>query len=193
MKTLFTLPGVTSYSSTDVNTKGSFQEAGDQLYQWVYNAGAVAARAGGPACYDASNIGESDFLQDCLPDAADADVNFFAGIWMSAVPAESYGWILVKGTYATGKLAPSTTALPAAGDQLIPSTATDTTGTGASRAFALLNGIDISDSITTATGYATILNALLIAPCCICLDAVTDTGTATDTVSANIFVRGLMR
>ena len=80
-KLLFVTTAITEVSTKDLEGKGTLRWLDGLLYQWVYNCGAVAARADSPACYDVSANGTSaDFIKECLPDCADADIAFFAGI-----------------------------------------------------------------------------------------------------------------
>ncbi len=186
---------VTEFKSTDVEGKGTLRWYNNELYQWVYNCGAIDARADSPACYDASNGGEDYFFQKALPDPADADVQFFAGIWMSAVPTTYYGWIKVMGLAIDAKVAVASGGASAVGDQFVPTTNTTTTGTGAARAFALLPAIDVSDTITTATGYTPFTMQNVLAPHCIALEAaITGGSPATDTapLEYNMYVKGML-
>jgi hypothetical protein len=195
-KVLFVTEEVTEYSSKDLEGVGTLRWVDGQLYQWVENDGAVAARAGGPACYDVSaNGGASTFMSKCLPDAADDDINFFAGIWMAAVPADYFGWILVLGRYADANIAVASGGASAIGDQLVPSTSTDTTGTGAARPYAFIPGIDISVANSASTVKDLTAVGYKILPHCVALEAITTGGSpATDTtpLTFDLFVRGLM-
>jgi hypothetical protein len=135
------------------------------------------------------------FLSECVPDAADADLAFFAGVWMSAVPALSYGWILVQGRYADANIAVASAGASAIGDQLVPTTLTDTTGTGAARPFAFLPGIVAATVNSAATCKDLLAMSYHLAPHVIALETVTTGGSpATDTTprTFDVFVRGLM-
>ncbi len=195
-KVLFNTTALTQTSTSDLEGKGTLRVVDGKLYQWVYNCGAVASRAGGPACYDVSENGDSDdFSCECLPDCADADIAFFAGVWMAAVAAESYGWILVLGRYPAAKVAVASGGSQAIGDQLIPSTSTDTTGTGAARPYAFVAGIDVSVVNSASTVKDTNPMGYRLYPHCIALETITTAGSpATDTapLTYDLFVRGLM-
>lgn len=194
------LTSLTETATTDVEGVGTMRE--DQFgnkYRWLYNAGAVAARAGYPACYDASNLAASDFLQKALPDPADADVNFFAGIWMAAVAAASYGWVLTNGVYTTAKMAGAETGTTAGSpsaavnDLLIPSTLTDTTGTNVSRAFAFLSQAAVIGAAVVGTGAGTAATVTqLKRPGVRVLSSGTPVGSGTGASPVNVMVEGFI-
>ena len=114
---------------------------------------------------------------------------------MAAVAAESYGWILVQGRHADAKIAVASGVDGAIGDQYVPSTYTATTGTGAARAFALIQGLDASIADSASTVKDLVAVGYKFAPHCVALEAPTTAGSpVTDTapLTYDIFVRGLM-
>jgi len=194
-KQLFVTKALTEYSTKDLEGAGALRWYNNKLYQWVENDGAVAARAGGPACYDATNADDDDFLGKCLPDCAAEDLALFAGIWMAAVPADSFGWILVLGRYPNARIAVASGGASAIGDQYLASTYTTTTGTSGVVAFAFVAGLDISVVNSASTVVDLTAVGLKIAPHVIVLEAVaTATGITTLTTAKlfDVFVRGLM-
>ncbi len=183
---------LTDFGSVDIEGKGSMRE--DRFgnkYQWVYNASSIDARAGGPACYDESLVAGDTFLKHVLVDTADADIKYFAGIFISAIPTLQYGWIKVRGYYADARQAVATGGSSAVGDQLIPSTLVTTTGTGAARAFAFIVGL-----VATATSSgSTDAHSLFYDPHVVAAEAIaTGDSAATNTVPEldDVFVKGLL-
>ncbi len=184
--------GLTEFKATDVEGAGTerIDEKG-RKYRWIYNVSAIAARVGAPACYDMSNGAAADFVDEVLVDAADEDINVFAGVFMSAIPTTNWGWIQTWGRYGTARVGIGTTAgTIAVGDQLIPYTATSTAGTGATKAMAFILGADISVAATTSQDTV----QKFIIPHIIPLEAQdvnTDAASTTpDTIS--VFVKGLL-
>lgn len=102
---------LTDFNTTDKEGIGAVRFEGAKVYKYVkYNqgAGTVAAVAGNMAYYhgdDSYTATEADVTSD-LSDSA----NIGAGMLMSAIPHQSYGWIQIKG------VATLTTALTAGAD-----------------------------------------------------------------------------
>jgi hypothetical protein len=89
---------LTDYSTTDKEGIGAIRFEGAKVYKYVkYNqgSGTVAAVAGNVAYYhgdDSYTATEADVTSD-LSDSA----NIGAGVLMSAIPHQSYGWVQIKG------------------------------------------------------------------------------------------------
>jgi hypothetical protein len=200
MKTLF-FTALTETSTSDLEGIGTtrIDQYGNK-YRWVYNCGAVASRAGGPACYDATLLAAATFLQHALPDAADADVNFLAGIWMAAVAAASYGWVMTNGIYGTAKMAGAETGTTAGSpsaavnDILVASTLTTVTGTNTSRAYAFLSQAASIGAAIVGTGAGTAATVTeLVRGRVRVLSSGTPVGSVTTTSPVNVLVEGFIR
>lgn len=186
---------LTEYAESDLEGVGTTRE--DQYgrkFRWVKNASDNAARLGGVACFDASNLTTSKFLQECTTeDIAAGDVPYFAGLWMSAVPGGCYGWIITNGVYDTARVGMNSGGTDlAAGGLLVPNVSTDTTGTGTAVVYALIDGEVIS---TLGADTALTPSAVQLAarrPHCVVMEAC-GTGTS-DTVglTLSVFVKGLI-
>lgn len=119
-KVLFEV-ALTDYDDVDVEGVGTLREEGNKVYKWVENISASAALvAGQPVCYDVSLAATpAAMFQGVLQAEAAADIEFFAGIAMSAIPFGEYGWIQVQGVSITALCINSDSVAVAAGDTLI--------------------------------------------------------------------------
>lgn len=185
------MSNLTDFSSADEVGVGTLRE--DQYgnkFRWVKNDDSIDARAGGPACFDAGNYASSALIENCLIDTAAEDIDLFAGIWMSNVTTKYYGWIQVWGRYKGANFAIASGGSVGAGDQMIPSTLVDTGHTAASRAYAFINGADISLAATTAQDTV----QAFIMPHVVSLIAVATVSGVTGTTpqTASVFVKGLL-
>ena len=182
--------GLTTTSSSDLEGKGTERtdERGN-TYRWVYNASAVASRVGQPACYDASLYAAATFLQHVLADPADEDINFLAGVFISAIPTLNYGWIMTNGKYNTCRVAIASGGAIAIADKLVASTLVDTTGTAAARPYCFLAGLVAAD-----TGNAAAMS-LFYAPGGIAMVAVATGSGVTGTLpqTTTLFIKGLSK
>lgn len=161
---------LTDTDSSDLESVGVLREdEKGNIYRWVKNGESTALAAGQTVMYDAGNAGSS--LYESVVDdatAASEDVALFAGIAMSAIPSEEYGWILVDGYYSSALCdEPGTTAI-AIGDILVPS--------------ASNNYLDYAVGIGTAPTYVNH---------CVALEAVSTATPATATTTTiKVLVRG---
>lgn len=189
-KTLF-VTALTDTKTTDVEGIGTerFDQYGNK-YIWVYNASAIAARAGGPACYDASLYSSENFRRHVLVDTADDDTNFFAGVFMSAIPTLNYGWILAEGRYAGIRIAQASASSMALGDLLIPSTLTATNATGVAKAFAFIAGYTLAAAWTGNTG-AGFLSGLMNQNVKLLAAVASAAASSTAAQEGTVFVKGL--
>jgi hypothetical protein len=168
-------------------------------YRWVKNTGTVAAKAGAPACYDATDVAETTFLKACVTDEiATADQAFFAGVWMSAVAASGYGWIQTFGEYDGVRIALGSGGTDlAVGGMIVPNTATDTgtaTSLGSAQDYSFMDGVDPFQIGTGNATSCTIDEATLRArrPHAVLLEGY-GTGTATGSnLALKAFIRGLI-
>ena len=134
--------GLTETRTTDVEGKGSVRE--DRFgnkYRRVYNLSAFDARVGAPACFDATLYNNTNFLKNVLSAPTAEDVNFLAGVYISAIPTLNYGWIMIMGMYGSSRVALASGGSFAINDTALASTLTDTTGTAAIRPYSFLNGV----------------------------------------------------
>ncbi len=191
-KTLFET-GLTDTSTAalgDIEGVGTirYDEKGNR-YRYVKNLESIAARAGGPAMYDITNNGAAaDFLDECTVDGVDLDRPGFAGIWMAAVPALGFGWIMTLGRYDEARGAVVSSVTWAIGDVLIPSTLTNTSHTAVSAAYAFILGVDVSLTASDDTG---VIFSAFMSPHVICLEAATSLTTTLATM-VDVYVKGLV-
>lgn len=184
------LTDVRTAAEGDTEGKGTVRtDSKGNDYRWVKNLDAFASRAGGPAMYDLTNNGAAaDILDECTVDGVDNDIAMFAGIWMAAVAALGFGWIMTKGRYDEARLAIASGATLAIGDRLIPGTVTDTTATAAAAAYSFILGPDISMDVEDATAVTL---ATLLAPHVVALEAATAL-TTTLATTHDVFVMGVI-
>lgn len=191
-KTLF----VTSLTDTSTSTLGDIEGIGTtrydekgNRYRYVKNLDSFAARSGGPAMYDLTNNGSAaDILDECTVDGADLDRAMFAGVWMAAVPALGFGWIMTLGRYDEARGAVESSVTWAIGDVLIPSTLTNTAYTAASASYAFILGVDVSLTASDDTG---IIFSAFMSPHVICLESTTSLTTTLATM-VDVYVKGLV-
>ena len=80
--------------STDVEGVGSLRWEGSKLYRWVQNSTGEALVVGALVCYDPANAGA---YHEKVEKPATAYIYNLAGVAMSAMPSDEYGWILIFG------------------------------------------------------------------------------------------------
>ena len=200
LKTFF-VTSLTEYSAYDATRPdlGDLEGVGtvriDQYgrrFRWVKNDDASAARAGAPCCYDETDVAEKTFLKYvAVDDIAAGDLKYFAGLWMSAVPAAGFGWIITHGVYDTARVAVVSGGTVVAGNILIPNASTDTAGTAASKPYSLYAIMVQGLTLATAAGQ---IDAMMD-PKCIAMDAITagsDDSTVTVPSTTSVFVKGLI-
>lgn len=185
--------GLTETRTTDVEGKGSVRE--DRFgnkYRWVYNLSTFDARVGAPACFDATLYNNTNFLKHVLSAPTAEDVNFLAGVYISAIPTLNYGWIMIMGMYNTCRVAPATGGSFAINDTALASTLTDTTGTAAIRPYSFINGVIAAGSPNSTTDFPSPLMDLIM-PIAFTPVAIATASVNTTTVPQTLplFVRGL--
>lgn len=113
---------ITETKDTDVEGVGArrFDENGNE-YRWVKNTNGSALTQYQAVCYDVSNnAGASDFFDEVV-DPATANLMAFAGIAMSAIADDEFGWIQIGGiSFNAATDVPVTTAIDV-GDFLLVS------------------------------------------------------------------------
>lgn len=177
---------LTETRTTDVEGKGSIREDRfGEKYRWLYNASAFAARVGAPACFDATLYSGANFLKHVLAAPSDEDINFLAGVFVSAIPTLNYGWVKIFGMYDTARIALASGGAAAINDTMFPSTLTDTTGTSAARCYSFLNGVVATSTVNAAVG---LINPHAFTPVAIAT-ATGITGTVPQTLP--LFIKGL--
>jgi hypothetical protein len=168
------------------------------VYAWVKNVALVAARQYGPACYLSANAGLYTFCQQCTCTPAAADVQFNAGVWMSAVPSLGFGWIMINGItlakYAgadTGTTS-AVASTPVVNDLIAVSTLTTTTGTNVARAYAFLAN-DLGATVVGTGNTGTITVSDIVAPgnATVIVGGVA-VGSGTATTPITIRIRGFL-
>jgi len=80
--------------STDVEGVGSLRWEGSKLYRWVQNSTGEALVVGALVCYDPANVGA---YHEKVEKPVTAFINNLAGVAMSAIPSDEYGWIIIFG------------------------------------------------------------------------------------------------
>ena len=177
---------LTDTEKTDVEGIGTEREDRyGNKFRWVYNASLFDARVGAPACYDATLYSGDNFRRHVLAAGADEDVNFLAGVFISAIPTINYGWIQTFGEYNSARIALASGGAAAISDTLLASTLTATAGTSAARPYSFLNGVVATSTVNTA---ANLYGAHVFTPVAIAT-ATGITGTVPQTLP--VFIRGL--
>ena len=160
---------LTDTKTTDVEGVGTLRtlQNGD-IYRWVKNKSTTnASRAGAPALFDISANAGATLKNECVVgEDASGDEYVMGGVWMAAVAALSYGWILVRGVHAGIRFTDDVTCT--IGDILIPNLATDVSLTAA-KCYSFKIGMTRANAVATAywTGvhfdpsdpHVTVLNA----------------------------------
>ena len=106
---------VTATSATDDEMVGALRIDGEYIYRWIMNESGDAFVAGGACFHTFSNGADAHTL---CTDGVTADLGFFAGIAMSAIPDDEFGFIMVHGYYAAVLVTTAGGAITA-GDPLI--------------------------------------------------------------------------
>lgn len=158
------LTTVRTSAQGDAEGVGNLRWKDDYLYRWVQNT-EVAAMTAGQACqYDSSDT--VDMFKSVIDDATGvaADVFFFAGIAMGAIPASGYGYIMVRGYYATAQVDAPVTAAKSIGDILIPSASHDylEEAVGAGTATTHMGYAMLVETIATVSTAATTTAKVLV-------------------------------
>ena len=117
MKTLF-VTDLTDTSTTDKEGVGTLRWDGANCYRWVYNATESATVVGEVVCHDMDANPDSTLVESVYA-AATADLGMLAGVCMSIIASESYGWIQVFGVCTSVIVAENTATITAIGDYLI--------------------------------------------------------------------------
>ena len=164
-KVLFETSLTATRTSTqgDAEGVGTLRWEGGKLYRWVQNSEEAALTAGQAVMHDVSD--GSTMFNTVIDDTTGvaADVFFYAGTAVSAIPASGYGWILVRGYYATAQVDAPVTAAKSIGDILIPSASHDYleeavgAGTASTHMFYAMLLETIATVATAATTTAKVL------------------------------------
>ena len=177
---------LTELATTDKEGAGTVRtDQYGQKYRWVKNKSDDAAKAGAPACFDASDVAAS-FLQEVVTeDLATADEWFLAGVFISAIAGGGWGWIMIEGKYDTARLE-VTAAVQ--GAVLAAKIETDVTGIG-------LDGMAYCFTPVAAAGYTGGADEIdwVANPHAVLLDTVATGSLSAATVpaSASIWIKGL--
>jgi len=168
---------LTDTKATDVEGVGTLRtlQNGD-IYRWVKNDSTDAAKVGAPACFDISGHDDTALKNAVVTeDQATADAYVMGGVHVSAIPGGEYGWILVRGVYATCRWSDEATCT--VGDVLIPNVSTDTAATdAAAKNYCFKIGSTRAQLIATTGTYADYTDI----PHAIALDPTTTVSTGTD-------------
>ena len=189
---------LTEQSTTDLEGVGTTRQ--DQYgvkYRWVKNISDNAARAGAPACFDATNLAAANFLQECVTeDLSTGDVRYLAGIWMAAVAGGSYGWVTALGIYATARYASGTTATSAiavvAGDMMIPGASTAVDGTGTNKPHCFVASVIATATVGSTAAFPYVMGLLFGGAYVEVLEASTASGSTATTadLTCAVYVKG---
>ena len=116
-KELF-VTGLTDTKTTDVEGVGTLRWDGDNLFRWVYNATGTATVVGEVVFHDLSANPDSTLYESVYAAATD-DLGAMAGVCMSIIASESYGWIQVLGTCTSCLVIENASTVTAIGDYLV--------------------------------------------------------------------------
>jgi hypothetical protein len=119
-KRLFTT-SVTEKSATDLEGVGTLRWKNDYLYRWVKNSTGDDAVVGDLVTYQPTK--GSSFYEEVIQPVT-ATLNHLAGVWTSAPEDGQYGWIMVKGYYASVQIW-ATDTTQAVGLIMVPQNAQD--------------------------------------------------------------------
>ncbi len=108
---------ITASSTTDDEGVGTLRWDGDDLFRWVYNATGSATVVGEVVFHDMSADPDATLI-DSIFAAATADLGMMAGVCMSIIADESYGWIQVLGVCTSVLVLEDTGTVTAIGDYL---------------------------------------------------------------------------
>jgi hypothetical protein len=129
-----------------------------------------------------------------VEDVAAGDLPLFAGVWLAAVAAGSYGWIQTFGVYDTARVAAASATSYAIGDILVHNTGTATDATGAAAPYAFTLGVLGAQALGTGAGTA-YTPANLMQPHVKLLDTCASRGTAAALTTAqtlSVFIQGIV-
>jgi hypothetical protein len=187
---------LTEQSTSDLEGVGTTRtDQYGKRYRWVKNSGDNAARAGAPACFDLTSIAAAYFLHRIpVEDIASADLPYFAGVWLAAVAAASYGWIQTFGVSDDVRIAAASATSYAVGDILVDNCSTDTAGTGAAAPHAFTLAMLAAGIFGTSTGTAYTV-AQVMQPHVVLAETCASRATAAALTTAQalqVFVRGLI-
>jgi len=94
-KQLFTTY-LTEVATTDLEGVGTLRWDGANCYRWVYNATGSATVVGEITCHDLSANPDSTLVESIYM-SLDTDLSMLAGVCLSVIADEGYGWIQVFG------------------------------------------------------------------------------------------------
>jgi hypothetical protein len=177
---------LTEQSTSDLEGVGTTRtDQYGKRYRWVKNSGDNAARAGAPAYF---------LHRIPVEDIASADLPYFAGVWLAAVAAASYGWIQTFGVSDDVRIAAASATSYAVGDILVDNCSTDTAGTGAAAPHAFTLAMLAAGIFGTSTGTAYTV-AQVMQPHVVLAETCASRATAAALTTAQalqVFVRGLI-
>ena len=119
-KSLFTT-SITESSATDIEGVGTLRWRNNYLYRWVKNSTGADAVVGDLVTYQSTN--GSAFYEEVIQPVT-ATLNHLAGVWTSGPASTEYGWIMVKGYYASVQIW-STDTTQAVGLVMVPQNGQD--------------------------------------------------------------------
>lgn len=113
-KQLFVTKDITQVSTSDLEGVGTIRWKDKKCYRWVQNKHSASTGVGSMMFHNYANL--ANFLEKVY-DGSTADLGAMAGVAVSVIAAESYGWIQVYGYNAAASVLKSNTAI-AIGDKL---------------------------------------------------------------------------
>ena len=116
-KTLFVTKEITEVSTTDLEGVGATRWVGEKCYRWVQNKHTAVTGIGSVVFHLYTN--GADFLKKVY-DGATAQLGALAGVAVSVIAVDGYGWIQVDGIAEAVSVYQSTGASAiVAGDKLV--------------------------------------------------------------------------
>lgn len=113
-KALFVTKNITQVSTSDLEGVGTVRWKDGKCYRWVQNKHSVALAIGGVVFHNYAN--GATFLTKVYDGSTD-DLGAMAGVAVSAIAKDGYGWIQIDGVNETVSVLKSNTAI-AIGDKL---------------------------------------------------------------------------
>lgn len=107
------LTAVTDFSATDLEGIGIKRFEGTRCYKWVQNKHSADLTAGSIVFHSFADAVSSPHTK--VSAGATANLGFMAGVAMSAIPVDNYGWIQILGRSSTALVLPNTSVTMVAG------------------------------------------------------------------------------
>jgi len=117
-KELFQTPSLTDVSASDLEGVGTLRWDGANCYRWVKNLTTSVTEVGEVVFHDMSAYTGPTLVESVLI-CKDEDLGMMAGICMSIMAVNGFGWVQVFGVCTSVIVAENVTTVTAIGDYLI--------------------------------------------------------------------------